>query len=526
MTNESSPRGNSGDSDPLLTQTADGAPSTVRYRIVTISILMAFSLYLCRVCLGEIIKTDSFNNDVALKNDERTQFDLVLNDVGSDVPRVTAAVMDSTGMPADKAALLTESVPLRLKEMISRTEAEELKSQVEAAGGVCEIKISKSQIGNILGVFFFTYALLQVPAGWISDRFGARKMLTLYILAWSLLTAFTGLVTSSLFLLFARLGVGVAQAGAYPTSSAVIRRWIPLSQRGRASSMVSFGGRLGGTLAPFVTAWLIIGLGGWRETLWTYGLLGVAVAIAYWVIVRDRPAEHPRVNDAERELIGRPVQEHLPKGSDIGPMLVVCCRSRSLWLNSLLQFCINVGWAFLITWLPTYLKETKNVPEASGALMVSVVLAMGMVGQLIGGWATDASVRRFGLRIGRVLPISIACYIAGSAYLGCLMLDSVWGILGCFAVVSLMTDIGNPSTWAFMQDVGGRNTGTVFGWGNMWGNFGAFASAKMFPLLLTQGGTNEAGARLVFITCASAFLIAGTAALGMDATKPLVAKAE
>lgn len=504
-----------------------GLPATsVRYRIVTISILMAFSLYLCRVCLGEIIKSDSFNTDTQLLADERTQFDLVLKALGTDAPLATSVVSRVAELPSERTAKLAESIPMRLKEMITLAEARALKTEIEATGATCEIRISKTQIGSILAAFFFTYALLQVPAGWISDRFGARKMLTLYVLAWSVLTGLTGLVTSSVYLLFARRGVGVAQAGAYPTSSAVIRRWIPLAGRGRASSMVSFGGRLGGTLAPFVTAWLIIGLGGWRQTLWTYGLLGAAVAVAYWIIVRDRPAEHPQCNDAERELIGQPVKEHLPRGGDILPMLWVCCRNRSLWLNSLLQFCINLGWAFLITWLPTYLKETKNVPEAEGALMVSVVLAMGMVGQLIGGWATDRSVGRFGLRIGRVLPISVACYIAGTAYLGCLVLDSVWGILACFAVVSLMTDIGNPSTWAFMQDVGGRNTGTIFGWGNMWGNLGAFASAKMFPLLLTVGGTNEAGARLVFMTCAGAFLLAGTAALGMDATKPLIAKAE
>ena len=72
----------------------------------------------------------------------------------------------------------------------------------------------RSQIGAILGSFFFTYALFQVPAGWISDRFGARKMLTGYILAWSALTAMTGFMTTASGLLLTRLGCGIAQAGA------------------------------------------------------------------------------------------------------------------------------------------------------------------------------------------------------------------------------------------------------------------------------------------------------------------------
>jgi nitrate/nitrite transporter NarK len=180
-----------------------------------------------------------------------------------------------------------------------------------------------------------------------------------------------------------------------------------------------------------------------------------------------------------------------------------------------------VGWAFLITWLPTYLKETKGVPAAQGAFMVSVVLAMGMLGQLIGGWATDWSVKRFGLRVGRVLPISLASFVAGSAYLCCLTFDSVYAIVACCAVVSLMTDVGNPSIWAFMQDVGGRSTGAIYGWANMWGNFGASLSSVMVPWLMAWGASDGSGQSMVFVACASAFFIAGLASLGMDATRPL-----
>lgn len=419
----------------------------VRYRIVAISMLMAFSLYLDRVCLGEIVKSESFLSSVDL---------------------------------------------------------------------------TKEEIGRFLGAFFFTYALFQVPAGWVSDRFGARRMLTGYILAWSLLTALTGFATSFVALLLARLGCGIAQAGAYPTSGGIVRRWFRLENRGRASALVALGGRLGGTLAPFVTAVCIASLGSWRVTLWAYGGTGVLIAIAYWWIVRDCPDEHPSCNDEEKTWIGRDEDGRRTRRSDILPMLTACTASRSLWLNSLEQFCTNIGWAFLITWLPTYLKETKQVPSQEGALMVTLVLAMGMVGQLIGGFATDWSVRAFGLRWGRVLPISGSCLIAGLSYFACLALDSVWGIVACCALVSLMTDLGVPSIWAFMQDVGGRNTGGIYGWANMWGNLGAAASAVMVPWLMKYGDSDNSGQSLVFLACGSAFLVGGVAALGMDATKSLV----
>ncbi|HCS50267.1 MFS transporter [uncultured Rubinisphaera sp.] len=419
--------------------------SNVRYRILIVCFVIAFLLYLDRVCLGEIVKTQQFLSDTGL---------------------------------------------------------------------------SKEQIGQFLGAFFFSYALFQVPAGWLSDRFGARLMLTIYVVAWSLCTLLTGVVGTFAGLMVARIGFGIAQAGAYPTMSATVRRWYRFSRRGQASSLVSFGGRLGGTLAPFLTAMLIIALTGWRETLWLYGIVGLGTAIAYRWIIRDTPALHPKCNLLEQEHIGFPEDTRKPELREILPMLKTCCLSLSLWLNSMGQFFINVGWAFLITWLPTFLKD-RGVDNTQGAMMVTVVLAMGMVGQPIGGWATDASVRRFGLRIGRVLPICLASFVAGCSYIACAYLDSLWGVVACCAVVSLMTDIGNPSTWAFMQDVGGRNTAAIFGWANMWGNFGAALSAIMVPQLMNYGSKSGSGETLVFLACAAAFFIAGLAAMGMDATKPI-----
>lgn len=423
-------------------------PSLVRYRIIAISVLMAFTLYLHRVCLGEVVKSDSFKADMELSNEA---------------------------------------------------------------------------VGRILGAFFFTYALCQVPAGWISDRWGARRMLGGYILGWSTLTGLSGLMTGAGGLMLARFGFGAAQAGAYPTSSAVVRNWFPLSQRGKASSLVSFGGRLGGSLAPVLTTMLILSVGGWRPTMWLYGILGVLVGFGYYSIVRDRPAEHPSCNEAERAWIG----EHDDHDEDLLPagfwsVIFACMTSRSLWLNSLGQFCINVGWAFLITWLPTYLKDVQQVPDRTGSIMVTVVLSMGMLGQLVGGWATDASVRMIGLRFGRILPITIATWLAGLSYLGCIAFDSAIAVVICCAMVSFLNDVGNPSIWAFMQDVGGRSTATVFGWANMWGNMGAAAISVMVPYLMSYGESTSYGQSFVFIACALAFFIAGLAALGMNPTRKIV----
>ena len=132
---------------------------------------------------------------------------------------------------------------------------------VKSASFKGDVPLSKEQIGKILGSFFFTYAIFQVPAGWASDRWGARRMMTGYIVLWSLFTGLTGFMSGFWGLLLARLGCGIAEAGAYPTSGALIRRWIPLAGRGQASALVALGGRM----VTLVLAWGMVGqlVGGW-----------------------------------------------------------------------------------------------------------------------------------------------------------------------------------------------------------------------------------------------------------------------
>lgn len=121
-----------------------------------------------------------------------------------------------------------------------------------------DLQLSQRHISWFISAFFWSYALAQVPSGWLSDRYGGRIMLTLYILSWSFFTGMIGAVSSLLLLLGMRLGCGLGQAGAYPTSANLVSKWVPFANRGLASSVIAFGGRCGGALAPILTASLMV----------------------------------------------------------------------------------------------------------------------------------------------------------------------------------------------------------------------------------------------------------------------------
>lgn len=295
--------------------------------------------------------------------------------------------------------------------------------------------LSNDEASWLLSAFFWSYALAQVPAGWLSDRFGARFVLAAYIAGWSIFTGLMSLADSFAALFLLRFACGLAQAGAYPTSAALVSRWVPFSARALASGIVSTGGRVGGVLGPTLTVYLMAAFLGWRPVMFVYGLAGVVVAGLFWLGTRTRPGDHPGCNEAEVALIesGRGPSPSLRRDLPAASLLMPILRSRSLWLSSLSQFGTNVGWAFLITRLPRYLEEAHSVPLLERGRMASLPILVGMAGMLSGGWITDALTRRLGVRWGRALPMSLTRFGAMAAFMVATLLDSPWTVIAPFA---------------------------------------------------------------------------------------------
>ena len=264
---------------------------------------------------------------------------------------------------------------------------------------------------------------------------------------------------------------------------------------------------------------------GWRRVMWVYGAAGFFVAGLYWFVFRNRPENHPRCNQAEVELIerSRPAFATRPHGRVGAAPMRWIIRSRSLWCSSVSQFFTNVGWVLLMTWAPRYFQSAHGVGVETRAWMVFIPPTIGWLGMLYGGRLTDRLVRVVGLRWGRALPISMSRFMAMAAYLACLVpWQSPWVVVALFGVVSFSTNLGAAPSWAFTQDVGGRHVGSVLGWGNMWGNIGAFlASRYLISLVGAEGNWNA-----VFVVCAGAFFISGAVALGINATIPIVPEGE
>jgi sugar phosphate permease len=402
-----------------------------------------------------------------------------------------------------------------------------------------DLGFDKAQMAALLGAFFLPYALGQIPLGYLVDRYGPRRMLTILMFGWSFFTAMLGFSQGAIDFYVYRFGCGLFEAGGYPACVGIIKRWIPAERRGFASAVVSFGGRLGGAITPRLTAWLMVMFAvilpqffSWRPTLITFGVCGVILATVYWFIFTDNPADHPRVNAAEIALIGDP--DAKAPGAFSFPWRGVLV-NRSLWISSFVQFGSNFGQVLLGTLLNDYLLDVHRVEDLeTRSSMNSVIFGMCLPGLLLGGWLTDAAVRRFGVRWGIALPLALPRFISGGLFL-CVPLvmwllpepsmTRAWIVVGVLGCVSFFSDVTLPAIWAFNLSVGGRMVALILGWGNMWGNLGGWRSPNDIQAVLTHfedRGLPEAW-NIVYVLCGAIFLIIATASLFIDARQKVQA---
>jgi MFS family permease len=345
-----------------------------------------------------------------------------------------------------------------------------------------------------LTAFVISYAIFEIPTGWLGDVFGPRKTLIRIVLWWSVFTALTALTGMTLGSWFIGLGAlivirflfGMGEAGAYPNITRALHNWFPFTARGLAQGAVWMSGRLMGGLTPLV--WLIL-VGwldlSWRATFWLFGALGVVWCIAFASWFRNRPDEKPEVNAAERELI------HAGR-ADIGlaharvPWLKLLT-STNLWALCLMYFCAAYGWYFNITYLPTFLEQQYGVDPKSwiGSLYKGGPLWMGATACLAGGFLTDWFIRQTGNRKwGRRLFGVVGHGLCAFCYLACLFAPNAFSFFLAISLAAFFNDLTMGSAWATCQDIGKRYAAIVAGCMNTVGNLGGAVATKVTGTIL------------------------------------------
>jgi ACS family glucarate transporter-like MFS transporter len=353
-----------------------------------------------------------------------------------------------------------------------------------------DLGVGSDDMGYAKGGFFLAYALCQIPSGWLAQRWGGRRTLSLYAAGWSLFMGWTALANSLSILVVLRAAMGTLQAGIFPCCTMILASWYPIARRGFASAVLNSFMLIGGAVAAALTA-LLIGPLGWRGLFALYALPGLAWAVwfAWWF--RNRPSEHVAVNAGERSLLAAPPTSDAPAATPI-PWLKIFL-SYPLWLICLQQCCRAGAVRFFDQSLPTYLQQARGQSIEEANLWTSLPLWAGVIGGMLGGILSDGVLRRTGSRRAARQGVAIvSLLLAVLVYCVAYRIGDVrWAVLTAGVGACIMT-FSSPCAYALTMDMGGRNLGIIFATMNMAGNLGATAFTTFIPTVVKWWGWDAA----------------------------------
>jgi len=377
-----------------------------------------------------------------------------------------------------------------------------------------DLALGPREMGYVFSAFTLAYALFEIPAGYLGDRIGPRRILLQIVWWWSAFTAATGWAFNFVTMVVTRFLFGAGEAGCFPNLSKAFNRWLPAPERSRAQGFLWLSARWGGAVAPFLV-YQCLQYMNWRTAFFIFAGIGGLWAIVFSMWYRDDPRTHPSVNAAEAALL--PTEEAAAATHADVPWAKLLL-SRTVWCLGGQYAALSYAWYFFITWFPTYLLKARGLDVKQSALLSGLPLFLGGFGALVAGWLLPILSKRLGnARRARCGFAAAALTIAGVLLVISTLIKNPYVAVGVIALVSFCNDLTVPGAWTACMDVGGRFAGTLGGTMNMLGNIGGFISPIVIGYIveITHHWT------LAFYLTGAVYLIGALFWLLLDPATPL-----
>jgi ACS family glucarate transporter-like MFS transporter len=357
-----------------------------------------------------------------------------------------------------------------------------------------EFGLSSQSLGNVLSAFLFGYALGLVPGGWLADRFGAHRVLTVAGILWAILTTLMGFIPSGLgtqtghhtetTLFLMRFSLGLAEACAYPTFARALANWMHRSERAIASGLIHMGSNLGGIFTPVFIAFVISRFG-WRHSFLFSALITLVAVLCWWLAGTDEPSQNKRVSLEELRLIVSEKEElHIEKADLLWYKRLA--RSREAYMLCASCFFLGISGFVFLTWFYTYLVQVRGTSDLYSAVLTSLTYLAGAIGALSGGILCDASVKKWGSPWGRRIVPLVSMTASGLLCIVAPLIRNNTGSAILFALAAGLQVVPAPAFWATIIDVTRRGPAIVGGFMNGSGNLGGALGTILFPWLVSR----------------------------------------
>jgi MFS transporter, ACS family, hexuronate transporter len=293
-----------------------------------------------------------------------------------------------------------------------------------------QLSLSPSELGWVFSVFFFGYAAFCFVGGYAADRIGGRNVFAIAAVVWSVFCGLTAFVFSYASLLFVRVIFGMGEGPYGSATNKMVSNWFPRRQQASAVGWANAGTPLGGAIAGPIVGFIALTYG-WRVSFVVIALIGLCWAIAWVLLVTDRPEQNVRVSAAARAAIA--ADPEVPTAGarvNLGRLLI-----RPGVLATAFAF---FGYAyilyFFLSWFPSYLTMQQHLSIKSMSFVGMIPWLLGFIGLAGGGMVSDVIYRFTGNAVlARKLVLVSGLLIAA------LCVAMAGEVTGVVAAVTLMT---------------------------------------------------------------------------------------
>ncbi|USK61443.1 MFS transporter [Peribacillus asahii] len=337
-----------------------------------------------------------------------------------------------------------------------------------------EFSLTPTQGGMVISSFFLAYAIMQLIGGWLTDKYGAKKVILISLFVWSVFTIFTGFAWSFISLIIIRFLFGLGE-GSFPSASSVaLAENFPKEQRGRAKGLLSASTQIGSIISVLLAAVLIESVG-WNTMFFIFGALGFVFLLLLWKYLPERAQQKGTTQTQKvsyRNVLKNP----------------------TAWLLMLIYFGMSmVNWG-LNSWLPSYWVNVRGLELVKTGFISMLPVACSLLGIILSSWALDklaAGKEKFIIITGAVIGI-IALYFTMNA--STVTLAVTFLCFAYFGVGLLSVVLAIPLKY-FPQNSMGSTVGIMYFGGQM---AGTIAPTLMgYTITLFNGSYNGAFTLLI-----------------------------
>ena len=345
-----------------------------------------------------------------------------------------------------------------------------------------DLRLSNTQLGLVFSAFAIPYAVFQLLGSWIGDKFGPRLILTVCCAIVGVATILTGAAGGFLSLIAARLALGLGEGAAFSTATRAMSTWTPAGRWGFAQGITHSYAHIGNALTPPLMIALFAFIT-WRGSFVVTGSASLVWLVVWAWYFRDDPRRHPAITKADlaalpaRAAGGRPSVPWLRLARRILPVTAVdFCYGWTLWL--------------FMSWIPTFFLENYHLNLKSSAMFTAGVLFAGVVGDTVGGVASDRLLRKTGSLVIARRSVIVAGFLGAFVFmLPVVLIHDLKTAAVCLSLAFFCAELIVAPIWSVPMDIAPRYAGTASGMMNTGFAVAGLVSPSSFGYLVDLTGS-------------------------------------